>query len=69
MLFGCVQELLAKGFGVYPRITPGWVRMFLAEWAFSTEKAERELGYRPTPLETGLRITYEWLQRVRKERP
>jgi nucleoside-diphosphate-sugar epimerase len=69
MVFACVQELLAKEFGTYPKITPGWVRMFLAEWAHSTEKAQRELGYRPTPLEAGLRITYEWLHRVRKERP
>ena len=68
MVFATVQEALAKEFGVYPRITPGWVRMFLAEWAFSTAKAEHELGYRPTPLEAGLRITYEWLQRARRER-
>ncbi len=68
MVFAYVQEWRAKRLGIYPRITPGWVRFYLAEWAHSSEKAERELGYRWTPLEEGLRVTYEWLQRVRKER-
>jgi nucleoside-diphosphate-sugar epimerase len=58
----------AEWFGIYPTITPGWVRTFADDWVYSTAKAERELGYRPTPLAEGLRITYEWLQRVRKER-
>jgi nucleoside-diphosphate-sugar epimerase len=68
MVFAYVQQWRAKEFGIYPRITPGWVRFYLAEWAHSTEKAQRELGYRPTPLETGLRITYEWILRVRAEK-
>jgi nucleoside-diphosphate-sugar epimerase len=67
--FAWLQQKRAEWFGVYPKITPGWVRMFLAEWAHSSAKAQRELEYRPTPLEEGLRITYAWLLRVRKERP
>ncbi len=62
-----LQKKRAEWFGVYPTITPGWVRTFLVNSAFRCDKAIRELGYRPTPLEEGLRITYEWLQRVRKE--
>jgi nucleoside-diphosphate-sugar epimerase len=68
LVFAWLLKKRAEWFGVYPQISPGWVRMFLADWAFSTEKAQRELGYRPTPLADGLRRTYEWLQRVRRER-
>ncbi len=69
LLFAWLQKKRAEWFGVYPQITPGWVRTFLVDWAYSSEKAEQELGYQPTPLAEGIRITYEWLQRVRKEQP
>ncbi|MFO7904465.1 MAG: hypothetical protein R6U98_17515 [Pirellulaceae bacterium] len=52
-------------FGVYPHITPGWMRTFMAGWAYSCDKARDELGYRPTPLGKALRMTYEWLKRIR----
>lgn len=68
LLFARFLQWRAEWFGVYPPITPGWVRTFLADWAFTSAKAERELGYHPRSLESGLRETYEWLQRVRKER-
>ncbi len=58
----------AEWFGIHPVMTPGWIRTFLADWAYSTEKSERELGYRGTPLAEGVRLTYDWLMRVRKER-
>ncbi len=67
LLFAYLQQKRAEWLSVYPRITPGWVRTFLADWAYSCEKARRELGYEPTPLVEGMRITYRWLQRVREE--
>ncbi len=67
LLFAWLQKKRAQWFGVYPTITPGWVRTFLVDWAFCSEKAECELGYRPTPLEDGVRLTYQWLQRVRQQ--
>ena len=67
LLFAHFQQKRAQWFNIYPEITPAWVRSFLVDMAFSSEKAQRELGYRPTPLVEGIRITYEWLQRVRKE--
>ena len=68
LVFAWFQKKLGEWFGIYPRITPGWVRYFASDSAFSSAKAERELGYRPTPLDAGLRMTYEWLLRVREER-
>jgi nucleoside-diphosphate-sugar epimerase len=69
LLYAKFQQKRAEWFGVYPQITPGWVRTFTADWAYSSQKAERELGYRPTPLAEGIRITCEWLRRVREETP
>ncbi|HET9315093.1 MAG TPA: epimerase, partial [Vicinamibacteria bacterium] len=31
-------------------------------WAYTSAKAERELGYRPRPLRDGLERTVEWLR-------
>jgi len=61
MLVAYYLELQAKCFGIYPPITPGWVRTFLVDWTFSCEKAERELGYKITPFEVALRRTCRWL--------
>ena len=68
LLFAHLQQKRAEWFNAYPRITPGWMRTFLVDWAYSSDKARRELGYQPTPLLEGIRITYEWLLRVRRER-
>ena len=68
LAFAWLMKKRADWFGIAPPITPGWVRTFLVDWVYSTKKAERELGYHVTPLVEGLWRTYEWLQRVRKER-
>jgi len=67
LLFAWLQKKRAEWFGTFPTITPGWVRTFLVDWAYRSDKAVRELGYRPTPLEEGIRITYDWLHRLRQE--
>jgi len=67
LTFAWVQKKLAEWFGIYPAITPGWVRTFLMDRAYTCRKAQEELGYQPRPLIEGLRITYAWLQRVREE--
>jgi farnesol dehydrogenase len=68
IVFAHFEKWLADWFGVYPKVTPGWVRTFFANWPCSCEKAQRELGYQITPLEEGLRITCDWLQRVRNRK-
>jgi nucleoside-diphosphate-sugar epimerase len=60
-LFARLEKRKAEWLGLYPRITPGWVETFLHDWAFSSAKAEHDLGYRVTPLREGLRRTLAWL--------
>lgn len=67
MLYAAVQERKARWLGAYPRITPGWVETFLQDWAYCSGKAERELGYRITPLREGVRRTLDWLHARRAE--
>jgi nucleoside-diphosphate-sugar epimerase len=67
LAFAYMLKKRADWFNVHPQITPGWIRTFIRDAAFSCEKAKRELGYRPTPLVDGIRLTYEWLLRLRKE--
>jgi farnesol dehydrogenase len=67
MTFARFEKCKAQWFGVYPRITPGWVETFLHDWAFSCGKAERELGYRITPLAEAIRKTCQWLDTQRNK--
>jgi len=67
LIFAWFQQMRAKWFGTYPSITPAWVRTYAVDSAYRSDKAARELGYRSTPLEEGIRITYQWLQRVRAQ--
>jgi len=69
LTYSRLQQTMAEWFGIYPQITPGWVETFLQDWAYSCAKAERELGYTITPLNEGIRMTYEWLLERRKRRP
>jgi nucleoside-diphosphate-sugar epimerase len=64
-LYAGLEKKKAEWLGLYPQITPGWVETFLQDWAYTSAKAERELGYTITPLREGIRMTYEWLLRQR----
>jgi farnesol dehydrogenase len=68
MAYSRVERKKAAWLGLYPRVTPGWVETFLRDWAYSTAKAERELGYTVTPLKEGIRLTCEWLHSRRAKR-
>jgi farnesol dehydrogenase len=67
MIYAWMQKQRAQWFGKYPDITPDWVRVFLSDWAYSSAKAQRELGYQITPIDTAVQKTYQWLLRVRAE--
>ncbi|MDR2172243.1 MAG: NAD-dependent epimerase/dehydratase family protein [Planctomycetaceae bacterium] len=62
-----ISEWLAKMFGIYPFFTPGWLKTFLANWAFSSNKAEKELGYKPISLEEGIKKTCNWLDENKRK--
>jgi len=68
MIYGSLEKKKAEWLRMYPQITPGWVETFLQDWAYSCAKAERELGYTVTPLKEGIRMTYEWLMSLLKQR-
>lgn len=42
------------------------VQMLLGEWRFRSDKAKRELGYRPAPLGEGLAQTIDWIRSERR---
>ena len=56
--------LWAELTGHPPELTHREVGVFREHWAFSSAKAERELGYRITSLSEGLRRTLEWLRQT-----
>jgi len=60
-IVGALELACAELFGRPPRLTPGVVEIFKHDWVYSSMKATRELGYRVTPLEEGLRKTIETL--------
>lgn len=54
--------LWAELTGHPPQLTHEVVGVFREHWAYASAKAERELGYRVTPLREGLARTVEWLR-------
>jgi farnesol dehydrogenase len=61
-LIAKIEENKAELLGRYPLITRGWVETFLRDWAFSNEKAVRELGCRFRGLKQGMQLTCDWLR-------
>ncbi|MDR1478526.1 MAG: NAD-dependent epimerase/dehydratase family protein [Planctomycetaceae bacterium] len=67
-LIAYISERMANIFGLYPMFTRGWLKTFLTDWAFSSNKAETELGYKPTPFKEGIRKTCQWLDEYEKKK-
>jgi len=59
---GYTLYLWAELTGHAPLLTHEVVNVFREHWAYTSAKAERELGYAPTPLEEGLRRTFDWVE-------
>jgi farnesol dehydrogenase len=58
-ILGGVELARARLFGHKPQLTPGVVEIFKHDWVYASAKAIRELDYRVTPLEEGLRKTLQ----------
>lgn len=59
---GRLQRLGAEWFGMAPQLTEREVAIYRHEWAYRSERAIRELGYRARPLEEGVARTVAWLR-------
>lgn len=61
MLAAVACEWLCKPFGIEPPLYPRRLDFFVKNRAFSTAKAQTELGYQPkVDLEDGVHRTFEW---------
>jgi farnesol dehydrogenase len=56
-LLAAAEECRVRAFGGMPLITRGAVEIFRHDWTLDSRAAEAELGYRMTPLETGVART------------
>lgn len=59
---GAVQKALARITGGTPKLTPDLVEIYRHDWAYRSDRAERELGYAPRTFEKGLGETLAWLK-------
>jgi nucleoside-diphosphate-sugar epimerase len=58
-MVGALELARAVLFNHRPELTPGVVEVFKHDWVYGSAKAARDLGYRVTPLEEGLKKTLE----------
>ncbi len=68
LFFAGIQLFLADNFSRKPLIIPAFVRKYNHHWNLSSGKAEKELGYRITNLETGFQKTLDWLDNEKKQK-
>jgi len=59
---GRYQRWRAEITGIEPGITDQIVEIYRHEWAYSSTRAQTEIGYRVTPFEEGIRETTRWLE-------
>jgi farnesol dehydrogenase len=59
---GRLERWRAELFGVEPEVTDEVVRIYAHEWAYTSARAEAELGYSITPLGEGIAKTVAWLR-------
>jgi farnesol dehydrogenase len=62
--WGRLERWLAELTGREPVLTDEVVDIYEHEWAYSSDRAKRELGYRVTPLEEGIARTVSWLREI-----
>jgi NAD+-dependent farnesol dehydrogenase len=60
---GFAMKSWAQMTGGTPQLTPDLVEVYRHDWAYSSAKAGRELGYAPRQLAEGMGLTLDWLRR------
>ncbi|GKC61886.1 NAD-dependent epimerase/dehydratase [Tanacetum coccineum] len=63
-LYGWLSVLFGLITGKVPLITPPAVDVLRHQWAYSCEKAKRELNYKPRSLTQGLEEVLPWLKKM-----
>ncbi len=63
-LIGKLERWRAWLTSVPPGLTDEIVEVYRHEWAYSSARAERDLGYRITPLREGIARTAAWLREI-----
>lgn len=61
------EVLLASLTGGSPKHIPSTIEIYKHDWAYSSKKAESELGYTHIPLKEGLERTLAWLYKNKKD--
>jgi farnesol dehydrogenase len=61
-LIGRLQRWRAELFGTPPELTDEVVGIYTHEWAYSSARAQADLGYTITPLAAGVAKTVAWLR-------
>ncbi|MCP3978459.1 MAG: NAD-dependent epimerase/dehydratase family protein [bacterium] len=61
-LIGKLQRWRANWTGVEPELTDEVVGIYRHEWAYSSQRACDELGYRVTPFDEAVAATVDWLR-------
>jgi farnesol dehydrogenase len=62
-LLGRLYRWRAALFGVAPQLTDEVVRVYRHDWAYSSERACREIGYEITPFRQAMESTVAWMRR------
>lgn len=62
MAYGYLQLFMANVLGIKPLITPQWATKYNYNWALSSEKARKELGYQITPFKVAVEKTIEGIE-------
>jgi farnesol dehydrogenase len=60
-IYGSFSDWLASTFSIEPMITKNWVKKYKENWIVSSEKAQREIDYKITPMKSAISQTIEWL--------
>jgi len=61
-VIGKIQRWRAELLGIEPELTDEVVGIYKHEWAYTSDKAQRELGYRVTPFGEAVAQTVSWLR-------